>query len=510
MEQVLEFASVCKSFPGVQALSDISMQVCRGEVRGLIGENGAGKSTLLKVLSGAYQPTSGRITIAGKEREILSTRDGLEAGIAVIYQELYLVPEMTVAENLLLGHMPTRRSGLIDVQKMYDTAKAQLTYILEDIDPNTKIKELPIAQRQMIEIAKALLHNASIIAFDEPTSSLSDKETQRLFKIIAALRDEGKAIIYVSHRMEELFEVCDSVTVFRDGKTIETFREMAAVTPDMLVQRMVGRDIKDIYHYYARPLGEEVLKLEGFTGPGVPTPVSFSAKRGEILGFFGLVGAGRTELMKLLFGAEKKHTGRIHLNGKEVVINAPMDAIELGIAFLPEDRKNEGIIPIRSVEENINLSARRKHVKGKFFLDVRWEAQNALEFIKKLSIKTPSKDQLIMNLSGGNQQKVILARWLSEKTSIIVMDEPTRGIDVGTKNEIYSLMYKLTEEGKTILCVSSELPEIMGISDRVAVMRDGCIVDILQRDQLDKERILTLALPDRHKSTIHNSNERGE
>lgn len=503
MEHMLEFAQVSKTFPGVKALTDVSMHIGRGEVRGLIGENGAGKSTLLKVLSGAYRPTSGKILIAGQEHEIENTRDGLNAGISVIYQELYLVPEMSVAENLLLGHMPKRQSGLIDVQSMYETAKKQLEYILEEIDPNRKIKDLPIAQRQMIEIAKALLHNASIIAFDEPTSSLSDKETKRLFTIIRNLKEEGKSIIYVSHRMEELFEVCDSVTVFRDGRKIETFHDMKEVNHDILVQRMVGRDIKDIYNWKKRKIGGISFTAEQVSGPGISEPASFAAKKGEILGFFGLVGAGRTELMKLIFGAEKKASGTISLDGKIIETANPHDAIIHGIAFLPEDRKNEGIIPIRSVQENINISARRKHLKRLFFLDKAWEAKNALKFIDQLDIKTPSKEQLIMNLSGGNQQKVILARWLSENTSLIIMDEPTRGIDVGTKNEIYSLMYALAAEGKTILCISSDLPEVMGISDRLVIMREGRIIDILERDQMEKEHILSLALPDTQKKEVN-------
>lgn len=501
MNQILELQSISKTFPGVLALDDVSFSMQKGEVRGLVGENGAGKSTFLKILSGAYTPNSGTITINGANQVFKSTRFALDAGVAVIYQELNLVPEMTVAENMLLGHLPVKKTGLIDFSSLYETATKQLGYILESINPRKKIKDLPIAQRQMIEISKALLQNASIIAFDEPTSSLSDKEIKRLFSIIRNLKDQGKSIIYVSHRLEEIFKICDSVTVFRDGKHVQTFTDMEKIDQDALVSCMVGRDIKDIYNYRSRMIEDSpLLEVHALQCHGLKTPVSFNLRKGEILGFFGLVGAGRTELMKGIYGASKKKEGKVLLCGKELHISSPKNSIENGIAFLPEDRKDEGIIPIRSVEENINISSRRNFLKMNFFLDKKWEEKNSENYIRQLSIKTPSRHQLVRNLSGGNQQKTILARWLSENVSILIMDEPTRGIDVGTKNEIYNLMYDLTEKGISIICISSDLPEVMGISDRLIIMREGQIISSIDRMDMDKELILSMALPDIQKN----------
>ncbi len=491
----LEFRSVTKAFPGVVALDNVSMEIRKGEVHGLIGENGAGKSTLLKILSGAYIPTSGTILIDGEERSFMGTRDALDEGIAVIYQELNLVPEMTVAENLLLGHMPKKRSGFIDFRAMNETAQKEMQYVLENIDPTRKVKKYAIAQRQMIEIGKALLHNADIIAFDEPTSSLSDKEIKRLFQIIRNLKEQGKAIIYVSHRMEEIFKVCDRVTVFRDGQLVETFSDMKEVNHNLLVKRMVGREIRDVYGYKARPLGEELLRVNDIIGRGISQAASFSVKAGEIVGFFGLVGAGRTELMRLIYGAEKVISGKVSVEGAAVNCVHPRDAINEGICYCPEDRKDDGIIPIRSVNENINISCRRNMLKRGIFLNKEREKENADHFIEKLSIKTPSREQLIGNLSGGNQQKTILARWLSEDIRVFLMDEPTRGIDVGSKYEIYQIMYSLAESGKAVVFVSSDLPEVMGVADRIVVMRNGEIVGSLTREEVSEEKLLSLALP---------------
>ena len=494
MTPYLEFKSVGKSFPGVRALDDICFDIRQGEVHGLVGENGAGKSTLLKILSGAHQPTDGCLRIDGERKEFQNTRAAIDSGVAIIYQELNLVPDMSVAENLLLGHMPKRR-GFIDHRKMKKIAQDQLDFIMEDIDPSQKIKELPIGQRQMIEIAKALLQDSNIIAFDEPTSSLSDKEIRRLFKIIETLRANGKAIIYVSHRMEEIFEICNRVTVFRDGRHVETFEDMSGVNHDILVSRMVGRDIADVYSYRPRPAGKCIMSVNNMMGPALKKPASFELREGEILGFFGLVGAGRTELMRLIYGIDNRSSGHVEVEGREANHTSPRESIENGLVYCPEDRKYEGIVPVRSVDENINISSRRHHLKAGIFLDKKRETENTLKFIKRLDIKTPSKEQKVGNLSGGNQQKVILARWLSEEVKVLIMDEPTRGIDVGTKNEIYHLMYDLTEERKGIICISSDLPEVMGVSDRMIVMREGEIVASLNRDEFSEEKILSLALP---------------
>ena len=494
METVLEFKEITKVFPGVRALDGVSFRVAKGSVHGLVGENGAGKSTLLKILSGAQPPSSGDLLIKNEKKEFTSTRDAFDAKVAIIYQELNLVPDMTVSENLLLGHFP-QKSAFLNKRQMLDMARKQIRDLMEDIDPNTKIKNLPIGQRQMIEIGKALLHNAEIIAFDEPTSSLSEKEVTQLFKIIKNLQEQGKAIIYVSHRMEEIFNICDTVTVFRDGKHIETFTEMSRVSHDILVQRMVGREIKDVYGYRSRQTGEKMFEVKNIRGKGVNKDLSFDVAKGEIVGFFGLVGAGRTELLKLIFGAEEMASGQVFVHGRQVEITNPVSAINNGICLCPEDRKDEGIIPVRSVSENINISSRRHFMKAGIFLDKQKEKENCDDFIDKLDIKTPSRDQLIGNLSGGNQQKTILARWLSEEVDVFLLDEPTRGIDVGAKYEIYQIMYQLAEEGKVVIFVSSDLPEVMGVADRVIVMRDGGMTGSLDRSELSDERILSMALP---------------
>lgn len=494
MEDYIAFGNISKQFPGVLALNNISFGVPEGSVRGLIGENGAGKSTLLKILSGAHPATSGTLKINREVQHFTSTGDAIDAGVAVIYQELQLVPEMTVAENLYLGHLPGWL-GWVDKKKLRDDSLQQLERLGEKIDPKTRLGRLPIAQRQMVEIAKALSRGAKVIAFDEPTSSLSERETERLFKIIRELRDDGCVVLYVSHRMEEIFNVCDSTTVFRDGQHVETFTSMEGVTHDILVNRMVGRDIEDIYNYQPRPHGEPVLQVDGVIGPGLTKPVSLEVKAGEIVGLFGLVGAGRSELLKLLYGAVHNEAGSVRLDGAEVNISSPAQAIKAGIALCPEDRKQEGIIPIRSVQENLNLSARRHHCRLGFWINRLWERKNVNEQINKLAIKTPSPAQPIQYLSGGNQQKVILARWLSEEVRVMLLDEPTRGIDVGAKNEIYSIIYELAQQGMAVVVVSSDLPEVMGLSDRIVVMREGELVGSVPREEADEEKILHMALP---------------
>ncbi len=490
----LEFANICKSFPGVKALDGISFGVKEGSVHALMGENGAGKSTLLKILSGAYQPTTGHMVINGRQHVFNDTSQALDAGVAVIYQELHLVPEMSVAENLFLGHMP-EKFGVIGKRELRKKALAQLEIIGEKINPDTKLGRLPIGQRQMVEIAKALTRGAKIIAFDEPTSSLSDREIRKLFAIIRDLRDKGHVILYVSHRMQEIFEICDAVTVFRDGKYVATFDDMSKINHDIIVKSMVGRDIKNVYNYSPRQHGATGLEVEDILGKGVSAPVEFSVARGEILGFFGLVGAGRSELMKLVFGAVPKKSGRIKINGDNVSISSPKDAISKGLMFCPEDRKAEGIVPVRSVLENINLSARRIHSRFSFIINEKWERSNAEEKKNRLVVKTPSLQQLIRNLSGGNQQKVILARWLSEDIKVIILDEPTRGIDIGAKSEIYNIIFELAKQGIAVVIVSSDLPEVMGISDRILVMRGGAISGELKREEFSEEKILKLALP---------------
>ncbi len=489
----LAFHRVSMEFPGVKALDDVSFGVSAGSVHALMGENGAGKSTLLKILSGAYTPSGGSLLIDGQPRVFTSTADALAAGVAVIYQELHLVPEMSVAENLFLGHLP-QRLGVVNRAALAEAARRQLELIGESIDPWTKVGRLPLAQRQMVEIAKALTRGARIIAFDEPTSSLSDREVRRLFGIIRELKARGCAILYVSHRMEEIFELCDHLTILRDGRHVES-AGLASFTRDRVVQRMVGRELANIYNYTPRPRAGSGLAVKGLAGPGLAAPCSFSAEAGEIFGFFGLVGAGRSELLRLIYGAALKTAGSVSVAGRTVAITSPREAIRAGIVLCPEDRKKEGIVPVRSVLENTNLSARRRHARGGILIDEAWEHANATRRTEQLRVKTPSLRQLIRNLSGGNQQKVILGRWLSETVKVILLDEPTRGIDIGAKSEIYAIMQDLARQGVCVIVVSSELPEVLGVADRIAVMRQGCIAAILDRADATEEKLLKLALP---------------
>ncbi len=489
----LEFCNISKHFPGVKALSNISFRANKGSIHALMGENGAGKSTLLKTLSGLHQPTEGELLVDGKPLSFSSATDALEQGIAIIYQELNLVPELSVAENIYLGQMPTK-GGSVNVEKLNADARKQLERLGENFDPARPLKELSIGQWQMVEIAKALSRNAQIIAFDEPTSSLSQREIQNLFKVIRELRDDGKIILYVSHRMEEIFELCDAITIFKDGTHVQTFDDMSSLTHDKLVELMVGREIDDIYNYRARPLGDSGLRIENLEGKGLTQPVSFDIRQGEILGLFGLVGAGRTELTRLIFGAERAQSGQIYIHDQLISVKKPQDAIKAGITLCPEDRKADGIVPILSVEENTNISARPWHLKLGSLIDFSWERRNAEQQREALNVKTSSLDQAIGQLSGGNQQKVILGRWLSTNMSVILLDEPTRGIDVGAKSEIYDLIFDLAERGVTVLVISSDLPEVLGISDRLLVMKEGAVTGELQRHEFKEQTALSLAM----------------
>ncbi len=490
----LQFHGISKLFPGVKALNQVSFEVNEGSVHAMIGENGAGKSTLLKILSGVYMPDGGELRLGGQHVVFHSSSDAFANGVAVIYQELNLVPNMTVAENIMLGHIPSQL-GVVDRKGLLKAAEARITELGENIPLNAKVSSLPIAQRQIVEIAKALSRDAKVIAFDEPTSSLSQREVQNLFGIIRSLKAQGKVILYVSHRLEEIFEIADSATVLRDGQLVKSFDTLDGITTGDLVSAMVGRAIQDIYSYTPRPIGPAVLRVEGLFGRGLSAPASLEVGKGEIVGIFGLVGAGRSELLKLIYGAVHPKAGQVEVGGEPVRATGPIAAIDKGLVLCPEDRKSEGIIGIRSVAENINISARRKFSNMPFIINMPMERRHAQKQVDALSIKTPSLDQLIGNLSGGNQQKAILARWLSENPTVIMMDEPTRGIDVGAKSEIYSIIFRLAEHGAGVLLVSSELPEVLGICDRVIVMRSGRLVDSVERGQCDEKGILGLALP---------------
>ncbi|MGY6130062.1 L-arabinose ABC transporter ATP-binding protein AraG (plasmid) [Paraburkholderia strydomiana] len=492
-EPYLQLDGITVRFPGVLALDQVSLEVRRGEVHGLMGENGAGKSTLLKVLSGVNQPAAGTLSLDGVEQQFTTTKAAIAAGVAIIYQELHLVPELTVAENLMLGALP-HRFGVLDEKALVARAVRELERLGEKIDPSQQVKNLSIGQRQMIEIGKALMRDARVIAFDEPTSSLSSRETTQLFRIIRALRAEGRAIIYVTHRMDEVYELCDRVTVFRDGRRIDTFDAGAGLDRDRLISCMVGRSIADVYGYRMRDVGDVQLDVKGLMGPGLREPATFSARKGEIVGFFGLVGAGRSELMKLIYGAVKPTAGDITLKGKQVRFATPRDAVRAGVALCPEDRKQEGIVSIASVSDNLNISCRR-HFSRFNVLNGRKEAQTAKEFIGKLAIKTRNGETPIGTLSGGNQQKVILSRWLAEDIDVFLMDEPTRGIDVGARSEIYGLLYGLADAGRTVIVVSSDLAEVIGVTDRVIVMKEGRLVGDLPKAQATPDALIKLALP---------------
>ena len=494
LQPYLVFEDITKTYPGVTALGGVSFGVCAGSIHALMGENGAGKSTLLKALSGSHAPTSGQFRIDGKAQVFNSTSDAMAAGVAVIYQELHLIPEMTVAENIYLGHLPVHR-GIVNRKQLREQTAAQLRRLGETIDPDLKLAHLPIGQRQMVEIAKALSHGAKVIAFDEPTSSLSAREIDKLFHVIRELRAQGCVILYVTHRMEEIFKLCDACTVLRDGRHVRTYETLEGVTPAKLVQDMVGRDIADVFGYSSRPHGETALEFSGVEGRGVTEPISLKVAQGEILGLFGLVGAGRTELLKLLFGATPMTAGTVKIHGETVPLHSPRDAIRAGLVYCTEDRKKEGIVPILSVMENCNLSARNAHVSFGGIINERWENTNARHQIESLNVKTPTPHQLIKYLSGGNQQKVILGRWLSTKIRVLLLDEPTRGIDIGAKTEIYQIIFRLAREGAGIIVVSSDLPEVLGLADRIAVMREGAISAIFTRAEATPERVLAQALP---------------
>jgi L-arabinose transport system ATP-binding protein len=495
MQDFLEFKAISKGYPGVQALADVSFSVKKGAVHGLMGENGAGKSTLIRVLSGDQSADTGEISIDGSTQHYRSVRDAFDAGVIVIHQELQLVPELTVAENLWLGRFPGK-AGVIDRSRLTNVVREKLSEIGIEIEPGAKVASLSIGERQMVEIAKAVMADARVIALDEPTSSLSSRESEILFSLIERLRSQGKVILYVSHRLDEIFRLCDSLTVLRDGKLAAHHADITAVTREQIISEMVGREISNIWGYRPRELGDVRLEVKDIAGRKLRTPIRFSVRQGEILGFFGLIGAGRSEMTRLVYGADTRSQGSVSVDGIEVVADSPPHAIRGGIVLCPEDRKFDGIVQGRSIEENMAISSRR-HFSPFGILQPKKEAELAEQFIAKLRVRTPSRKQDIVNLSGGNQQKVILGRWLSEQgVKVLIIDEPTRGIDVGAKSEIYEILYELAAQGMAIVVVSSELPEVMGITDRIVVMCQGRVAADIKRDDFDERRILAAALPD--------------
>lgn len=491
-DYVLEMIDVSKSFPGVQALKNVSFRLRPGSVHALMGENGAGKSTLMKCLIGLYQMNSGKIFINGQEVHINNPLEASRHGISMIHQELSPVKDRSVAENLFLGRTPVRAGLFVDHKKLYQMARETLKGLGIDINPYERMGNLTVAKMQMVEIAKAVSQDASIIVMDEPTSSLTSVEVKQLFGMIRSLREKGVSIIYISHKMEEIFKICDEITVFRDGQMVGTdLVENTDVTK--LIQLMVGRDLNAMFPKIACPITDVVMEVENLASGDRFSGVSFELRRGEILGFAGLVGAGRTEVLETLFGLRTKTAGTVKINGKIADIKRPSDAQRYGLAMLTEDRRATGIIPVSSVASNIVVANLKKYVRKYGLINHKKIANDAGEYIKKIEIKTPTKDTLIQDLSGGNQQKVLVARWLLTKPEILFVDEPTRGIDVGAKAEIHSLITRMAGEGKAIIMVSSEMPEILGMCDRILVMHEGQQTGIIDRTIATQELIMEYA-----------------
>ena len=490
-DTILVMENISKSFPGVQALSNVHLTVRKGTVHALMGENGAGKSTLMKVLIGIYIPESGAITFQGKSVQIANTEMALKLGISMIHQELSPVPYMTVAENIYLGREPLGRFGLIDKRKMIADTQALLNRLEINVDPSAIMKSLSVANTQMVEIAKAISYDSSLIIMDEPTSAITEREVAHLFRIIRSLKEKGVAIIYITHKMDEVFQIADEITVFRDGKHIATV-PAGQTDKNSLIAMMVGRELTNIYPKSEAPIGEVILSVRNLTRKGIIHGVSFDLRRGEILGLAGLMGAGRTEVIEGIFGIKKIDSGEIEVKGKSVRINSPADAIRHGLALLTEDRKLTGIMGVLPVKDNMMIASLDSYATNGF-LNKRLIDETCNREKGRLEIKTPSMDQVIKLLSGGNQQKVLVSRWLLTTPDILILDEPTRGIDVGAKAEIHRLMCKLAQEGKAIIMISSELPEILGMSDRVLVMHEGRVGGEFARQDATQESIMRAA-----------------
>ena len=488
---VLEMLNIRKTFPGVVALDDVSFDLRKGEVHVLLGENGAGKSTLMKILSGAYQKTAGRILIEGREVEIKSPRHARQLGIGTIYQELNLIPHLSAAENIFLGREPAT-VGFIDRGAIHQAAASILKGLGVDLDPRTRVAQLGIAQQQMVEIAKAISLDAGILIMDEPTSALTEREITELFARMRTLRAAGVSIVYISHRLEELFEIGDRVTVLRDGRRVGTHNIQDISRPD-LIRLMVNRELTSQFPKVAAERGDEALRVEGLSQNGVLHDISFSLRRGEVLGIAGLLGSGRTELARAIFGVDRIDSGQVYVKGELREIDCPRDAIDLGIGFLTEDRKTQGLVPLLSTKANICLpTVDRFSSYG--FVSAGEETRAANRYVRDLRIKTSSLDQKVLFLSGGTQQKVVLSKWLCCEAEIFIFDEPTRGIDIGSKAEIYQLMNELTASGVAIIMISSELPEILGMSDRILVMHRGRIAAEFAAEEATQESILRAAL----------------
>ena len=499
-DSILELTHIHKYFPGVHALNDVQFDMRAGEVHALLGENGAGKSTLIKIISGVHRPDEGRMTLFDKQVSFSNPRESKEAGIATIYQELGLYPDLTVAENIFMGHFPRHKvAGLfnvVDWDMMERRAEELLAELnIHDLDVGRRIAELNVGNRQRVEIAKALSLDARILIMDEPTAALTESDVERLFDIVRLLRERGVAIVYISHRLNEVFELADRVTVLRDGQYIAT-QDVSETTEPQLISMMVGRTIDNLFPKTEAEIGDVVLDVQHLVHEPLTKDVSFQVRAGEIVGLAGLVGSGRSEMAQVIFGVTPAQSGKILMDGKPLKIRHPSDAVKYGIAYVPEDRGLQGLIKAMSIQENASMAVLDK-VSNYSFIDRGKETQIAQDAIQQLGIRATGPAQIVNKLSGGNQQKVVVSKWLASNPKLLIMDEPTRGIDVGAKAEIHRLMSQLAaEQGLAILMISSELPEVLGMSDRVLVMRQGKIVAEYTRDDADQERIATAMMSD--------------
>jgi ABC-type sugar transport system ATPase subunit len=488
MQAVLELDDISKSFPGVQALDRVHFNVRAGEVHALLGENGAGKSTLIKIVSGVYQPDSGRVLLNGRAVRFESPRAAHAAGIATIFQELLLFPQLTVAENIFMGHAPRTRLGAIDWAAMRARAEEILASLdIHGLDVSRDVGALTVGNRQRVEIAKALSQNARILIMDEPTAALAEADVLHLFRIVRLLRERGVSIVYISHRLEEVFQLADRVTVLRDGAFVGS-RQVAETSRGELINMMVGRTISNLFPKLDAEIGEPVLEVKDLQGPPLFHDVSLQLRAGEVVGLAGLVGSGRSEVAQAIFGIKPADAGEIRVSGQRVRIASPGQAKRLGIAYVPEDRGTQGLIRPMRLRENVSLAVLRQVARG-WFVDRRAETELADRSIRQLDIRASGPEQLVAKLSGGNQQKVVLGKWLAAKPRVLLMDEPTRGVDIGAKSEIHRLMSGLAQSGLAVLMISSELPEIMGMSDRILVMREGTIVAEFARATATQEAI---------------------
>jgi ribose transport system ATP-binding protein len=510
---LLRMEHVSKAFPGVQALDDVSLSIRTGEILGLIGENGAGKSTLMKIVSGVYPADQGQVYLRGRPVQIQNPHHAQQLGLSIIYQEFNLMPNLTVMENIFVGREPGRFS-FVDRRRLQQQAQELLDRLGVSLSPAATVRDLAVAEQQMVEIAKALSMKVQVIIMDEPTSALSEAEVQALFNIMRELKRNGISVIFISHRLEEVRTICDRVTVLRDGKNVGTLN-ISDASENAMIRLMVGRSLTEFFHQEsatpstAEPAAADIaLEVRGLTRRGTKVDpsaivldnVSFQLRRGEILGLAGLVGAGRTEVVRAIFGADGRDAGEVYVNGKRADIRSPLDAIRYGIGFVPEDRKAQGLILNQAVRVNLTLPSLGTLTRFGF-VNLAEEARRAQEYVVRLQIRTPSLDRVVRNLSGGNQQKVVISKWLMLKPKILIMDEPTRGIDVGAKAEIYSLMRQLVEEGVSIIMISSELPELLAMSDRVVCVAEGHVAGIVDRWEATPERVMRYCTVQRKQSS---------